>query len=81
MEKERALLNILLSDGVQIIATSYAINGECPSLYYGKDIEGFQKNSQLIVSEPLNDDSNWQAIPPHSLIRIRPGVAMETQNL
>ena len=79
--KERALLNLLMSDGNQIIATSHAINGECPTLYYGKDIEGFKKHSQLIVSERLNDDSHWTKVKDHSLIKIRSGVPVETQNL
>ncbi len=79
--KERALLNILLSDGVQIIATSHAINGECPTLYYGKNIEGFPKHSQLLVSEPLNDDTHWQPVHSHSLIKLRPGVPMESLKL
>lgn len=75
--KERALLNILLSDGVQIIATSHAINGECPTLYYGKDIEGFPKHCQLIASERLNDDSHWKKIDAHNIITLRPGKLME----
>ncbi|MCK4709413.1 MAG: class II glutamine amidotransferase, partial [Gammaproteobacteria bacterium] len=79
--KERALLNILLSDGVQIIATSYAVNGECPSLYYGKDIESFPRHSQLLVSERLNDDTHWQPVQTNSIIKLRPGVPMEIQKL
>lgn len=78
---ERALLNIVLSDGVQIIATSHAINGECPSLYYGKDIDGFPAHSQLLVSEALNHDANWQPIEPHSLIKIQADKPMESIKL
>jgi len=79
--KERALLNVMLSDGVQIIASSHAINGLCPSLYYGNNIEGFPKHCQLIVSERLNDDSQWQEIKPHQIIRLRPGVPAEFINI
>jgi len=79
--KERALLNIVLSDGVQILATSHAINGLCPSLYYGKDLKDFPRHSQLLVSEPLTDDTNWKAVSSHSLIRIRPDVLMESLEL
>lgn len=75
--QERALLNIMVSDGVQIIASRHAINGECPSLYYGKDIDSFPAHSQLLVSERLNDDEHWQTIAPHQLIRMRPGVPVE----
>lgn len=79
--KERALLNILLSDGVQIIATSHAINGECPSLYYGKDIESFPQHSQLLASERLNDNKHWKSIDTHSLIVLRSGKKMECSSL
>lgn len=79
--KERALLNVLLTDGVQIIATTYAINGECPTLYYGKDINEFPKHSQMIVSERLNDDANWSAIPDQQLVRLRPDVLAEFTSL
>jgi len=78
---ERALLNILLSDGVQIIATSHAINGECPSLYYGKDIEDFPMHSQLLVSERLNDDSRWQELKSNSLVIMRPETPVEIQTI
>lgn len=74
---ERALLNILLSDGVQIIATRHAINGDSPSLYYGKNIDDFPDHSQLIVSERLNTDDNWQRVDEHSIIRLRPGPPVE----
>ena len=79
--KERALLNIVISDGDQILATSHAINGLCPTLYYGKDLQGFPMNSQLLVSEPLTDDENWQAVTEHNLIRIKPDAPMETLEL
>ena len=79
--KERALLNVMLSDGVQIIASSHAINGLCPTLYYGNNIEGFPKHSQLIVSERLNDDPHWQEIKSHQIIRLRPGVTSEFINI
>lgn len=78
---ERALLNVMLSDGIQVIASCHALNGECPSLYYGKDIDEFPPHSQLIVSEKLNDDSHWKAIAAHQIIRLRPDVAAEYINI
>ena len=76
-----ALLNIMLSDGQQIIATKHAINGLCPTLYYGLSINDFPANSQLLVSEPLNDDSNWQAIEDNKLLVIQPHQPIEQFNL
>ncbi|MFW2373397.1 MAG: ergothioneine biosynthesis protein EgtC [Gammaproteobacteria bacterium] len=65
---ERALLNILLTDGERIYASKHAINGLCPSLYYGRGIEPFASTSQLLVSEPLNEDQPWTVIDDHSLV-------------
>jgi len=79
--KERALLNIVISDGIEVIATSHAINGLCPTLYYGKNIKSFPKNSQLLASEPLTDDQHWQAITAHTLLRLRPDAPLEEQKL
>jgi glutamine amidotransferase len=77
IDQECALLNIMLTNGECIYASRYAINGECPSLYYGKGITGFPPGSQLLVSEALNDDANWQAIDANQLITISLDQAME----
>ena len=74
---KRSLLNIMLSDGETIYASKHAINGLCPSLYYGLSIDGFPENSQLLVSEKLNDDNNWQAIDDNSIIIIQPNQKIE----
>jgi len=65
---ERALLNIVLSDGEKIYASKHAIHGLCPSLYYAQGIEPFPSSSQLLVSEPLTEDEHWTAIDDHSLV-------------
>lgn len=75
--KERSLLNVMMSDGLQIIATTHAINGECPTLYYGKDIDGFPPHSQMIVSERLNEDPHWYTIPAHHITRLVSGLPAE----
>ncbi len=64
----RALLNIMLTDGNQIYATSYAINGLCPTLYYGKGINGFNKDSQILTSEAITEDTEWQSAQDNQLI-------------
>jgi len=73
----RSLLNIMLSDGENIYASKHAINGQCPSLYYGHSINDFPANSQLLASEALNDDNNWQSIDDNSIIIIKPDQHIE----
>jgi gamma-glutamyl hercynylcysteine S-oxide hydrolase len=77
IKRERSLLNIMLTDGHTIYASKHAINGLCPSLYYGKNINDFPDNSQLLVSEALNEDKHWQAIDDHSIIIIKPDQDIE----
>lgn len=73
----RALLNIMLSDGKQIIATSHAINGLCPSLYYGQSIKDFPAQSQLLASEAFDKDPNWQPVDEHSIIVMQDNKALQ----
>lgn len=68
MSSNRALLNIILSDGETIFATRHAIHGESPSLYYCESSLEFGQGNQLISSEPLNSESGWSAIDEHEII-------------
>ena len=77
---ESALLNIMITDGSLIYATRHAINGLCPSLYYGKNIQGFP-NSQMLASEALNSDPGWQAIEDHQLMILHPDEPLHIQNI
>jgi len=81
MHSNRALLNIVLSDGIQIFATRHAINGESPTLYYTNNAIEFGSGNQLIASEKLNDDTNWSAIAEHEIIVLQNNHAMQTIKL
>lgn len=72
IKDKRALLNILISDGINIYVTRHAINGLCPSLYYTNSSEEFGHNNQLIVSEKLNQEDSWNEIEEHKLISLHP---------
>lgn len=78
--KERALLNIVITDGVQIIASKHAINGICPSLYYASDLGCFKSSSLALSSERIDSDNKWKPVPDHHLVTFRPGhaVSMDT---
>lgn len=75
--EERAMLNIMLSDGERIIATRYAIHCACPSLYYGQSINGFPTSSQCLASEALSQDDNWVNVDDNSLLILRPNQPLE----
>ena len=70
----------MLTDGQRIYATRYAINGLCPSLYYGHNIAAFP-DSQIIVSEALDSDPNWQAVDDNQLLILDPKEPLTTQAL
>lgn len=69
---EPALLNWLVSDGVRVYASRYAVNEDAPSLYYCLDNEAFPDGAQLISSEPFDDNASWQAVPPQHLLILDP---------
>ncbi|MEO9221382.1 MAG: ergothioneine biosynthesis protein EgtC [Mycobacteriaceae bacterium] len=56
-------LNLLVSDGTQLIATTWV-----HSLSY---LEG--PDYVVIASEPYDDDPAWQAVPDHHVVTARPG--------
>lgn len=56
-------LNLLLSDGTQVIATAW---GHSLAVLSTED-------SVLVASEPHDDDPAWQLIPDRSLVTARPG--------
>jgi len=77
MRNNRALLNIILSDGEKLYALRHAINGESPSLYYANNTNEFAENNQLIASERLNDDANWNAINDDEIIVLQQQSVMQ----
>jgi glutamine amidotransferase len=55
-----ARLNLLLTDGTQLIATTWG-----DTLSYLRDERG-----TVLASEPYDDDPRWQDVPDHSLVRV-----------
>ena len=62
-DKVTALLNLVISDGEFLYACRYALNENCPSLYYS-----LNDNNVRIASEPLTANDDWITFPGHSLI-------------
>lgn len=56
-------LNLLLSDGVQVVATAW---------YHSLSVL-VTEDAVLVASEPHDDDPAWRPVPDHSLVTARPG--------
>lgn len=67
LKDERGLLNIIVAIPGKIWAMRYAINGNCPSLYYTLNPPPFPDGC-LIASEPLTDDDDWTEVTAQSLM-------------
>ena len=61
--KIKVLANIIVSDGLQLVACRFAINAVAPSLYWLNDID----KSLIIASEPLFS-GNWNSFKENSLL-------------
>ncbi len=71
-EQEVAIsLNIILTDGQQIVASRCAGGTAVPSLYWLKDSPQFP-TSALIASEPLFASDDWTSLPENSILEILP---------
>jgi predicted glutamine amidotransferase len=64
----KALINIILSDGHQLVASRFVVSGLAPTLYWLKDDPRFPE-SVLIASEPLFN-ADWQPSPEQTIIHV-----------
>jgi glutamine amidotransferase len=67
--EEQASLNLLLSDGAEVVAVRAARGMEANSLYHLEAGRGWP-SGRLIASEPLDDDPGWSAVPADHLVNI-----------
>lgn len=67
-------LNLIVSDGKQLVAARYASRSPVPSLYW---IQNWLPNSNsiLIASEPLFESPNWIGFAPNSILAIAPDLS------
>ena len=68
---QAALLNIVVTDSVNLYAARHGINHDCPSLYYTTADQLFP-GGQVIASERFSNDSSWQAVPEQHLLIATP---------
>ncbi len=67
-----ALLNIVVARGDTLVALRHAVRRPCPSLHSHAAHPRF-RGGRLVASEPLDDDTGWQAVPPHHIVVMEPG--------
>jgi gamma-glutamyl hercynylcysteine S-oxide hydrolase len=72
MGTNRALLNVILTDGERLLASRHAINDNSPSLYYTLDDDSFPEGAVVIASEPLTERERWHAVPEGHLLLVVP---------
>ena len=75
-----SLLNVVLADSEQLVVARHAINGDCPSLYTTSAHPDFP-GGWVVASDRFDEHTSWQAVPPHSLLTLRPGQPMERAQL
>jgi len=70
-----ASLNLIVSDGKQLLAARCASRSPAPSLYW---IQNWlpNSNSLLIASEPLFESSNWISFAENSILAITPDLSI-----
>ncbi len=71
LDGNKALLNLLVTEGERLYAVRHAVGDECPSLYFTTDDELFPE-AQLIASECLTESGIWHPVPSHQLLIIDP---------
>lgn len=62
-----ATLNLVVARRGEVVAARHSIGDDVNSLYVATDDGG-----HWIVSEPLDDASDWKPVPEHHLVRITP---------
>ncbi|WP_348767045.1 class II glutamine amidotransferase [uncultured Salinisphaera sp.] len=73
----RALLNMIASDGQQMVAVRAAVNGDAPSLYFSADWHG----GTAIGSEAFDDQPGWTEVASGELIIAEAGQPPRRESL
>ena len=63
------VLNIGISDGINVIATRHHFGSRKATLYYLTNSAELP-NASIIASEKLNDDPRWNVVPERSIVTI-----------
>ncbi len=77
IEDRKALLNLAITDGQQVIISRVGINDDGPSLYFNSDNDAYPAGAQLVASEPLQQDESWHVVPEDHLLILDPDAPPE----
>ncbi|MEA5541240.1 ergothioneine biosynthesis protein EgtC [Limnoraphis robusta Tam1] len=75
----KALVNVIICDGQQMVASRFAVAGIPPSLYYLQNDPKFPQ-SVIIASEPLFP-GNWYSCPEQSIITVGENLDIHIEKL
>ena len=73
----RALLNVIVSDGHQLVATRDALHGDAPSLYFHADWRG----GVAIGSEAFDNQTGWHGVESGEMLVVKAGTAPVREKL
>ncbi len=79
LKEHRILLNLICTDGRQVVALRHAQKDEAPTLYWTDAAEGFSPGSILVASEPFSERGTWHSIPSGHCLTIRNYAAPEAR--
>jgi glutamine amidotransferase len=69
--QEKALLNLMITDGENLYATRLALfGGKAPTLFVSDPGNAFE-GGVAIASEPMTEDSHWRPISPQTLVTVK----------
>jgi glutamine amidotransferase len=60
-----ATLNLVVTDGVSVVAARHSVRAPVNSLYTAS-----RAGSHIVASEPLDDGSEWKAVPEDHLVTV-----------
>jgi predicted glutamine amidotransferase len=76
----RVSLNLVISDGKQLVACRCANQSPAPSLYWLQSNTEFP-NSVVVASEPLFADQAWASFPENSVLSVSPDLSTAIHKL
>lgn len=62
-----ALLNLIVTNGTDLVALRHARGADAPSLYYRSSGSALA-HATWVASEPLCETADWRAVPPDTLV-------------
>lgn len=75
-----ASLNVILSDGLSLVASRYAYPNQPPSLYWIRDDLSLP-GGVVVASEPIFESEHWNSVSENSLLVVTPDQGVYTEKI